>query len=384
MTSTARPPGVSLFYWVKESLRQSIARGDYDPDTPFVTQREIVERFGVSTTTAVRALNDLVAEGVVVRRRGLGTFVVSRQPERLRATSGPATIAYVSPDSDGHKHILQRGLAAEAALLGHRLLVANTLDQNHEERTLLEVADSGADAVVLYPWNGSHAGGVVTALESRGVAVVLVDRYFPDVPTDAVLFDDFAIGHDVTSAVIARGHRAPALLWSESDTTSVRDRRSGYFRALREAGLPELPERSVLTNYYDLPQPSRIERLQRLFASPEGLSAVICANAATMGVLIGDLLAPGLDLPGHVEMASMDDGGPEGLSPLAAVAAQLPARAMGTAAAQLIHERLSGPDGPRRHVVLPARLKAAGKGQRLLSLSRPAPESSGSAQSSDR
>ncbi|MCD5310680.1 LacI family DNA-binding transcriptional regulator [Kineosporia babensis] len=358
---------------MKETLRQSIARGEYNPDTPFVTQREIVEQFGVSTTTAVRALSELVAEGVVVRKRGQGTFVAPRPPDLARARPGSTTIAYVSPDSDGHKHILQRGLAAEAARLGHRLLVANTRDQNHEERTLLEVAESGADAVVLYPWDGSRAGRVVTELQSRGVAVVLVDRYYPGVATDAVVFDDFAIGFEVTAAVIGRGHRAPALLWSERDTTSVRDRRTGYFRALREAGLPELPERSVLDSYFDMSQPRRRERLQRMFAEPEGLSAVICANAATMGVLIGDLVTPELELPGHVELASMDDGGPEGLSPLAAVAAQLPAREMGVEAAKLVHERLSGSSAPKRHVVLTAHLKAAGKGQRMLSLTRPEP-----------
>ncbi|MBT0773986.1 GntR family transcriptional regulator [Kineosporia sp. J2-2] len=375
MTSASRPPGpppgVSLFRWVKDSLRQSIARGEYDPDAPFVTQREIVERFGVSSTTAVRALSELATEGVVVRRRGQGTFVVPLLPDMPGGGAEPTTIAYVSPDSDGHKHILQRGLASEAARLGHRLLVANTLDQNHEQRTLVDVAGSGVRAVVLYPWDGSRAGQVVADLEARGVAVVLVDRYYPEVATDAVVFDDLAIGHDVTAAVVARGHRAPALLWSERDTTSVRDRRSGYFRALREAGLPELPGRSVLESYYDMPRPARLERLRRLFAEPAGLSAVICCNAATMSVLIGDLLGPGLEVPGQVELASMDDGGPEGLSPLAAVVAQLPARAMGVAAAQLVHERLSGSAGPRRHVVLKAGLKTAGKGQRTLSLVSP-------------
>jgi DNA-binding GntR family transcriptional regulator len=59
-----------LFAWVKQELLDSIVRGEFSPDEPFVTQREIVERFGVSTTTAVRALNELVADGVVVRRRG--------------------------------------------------------------------------------------------------------------------------------------------------------------------------------------------------------------------------------------------------------------------------------------------------------------------------
>src|ERR687895_2173785 len=90
-------PGVTLFAWVKQELLDSIARGEFSPDEPFITQREIVERFGVSTTTAVRALNELVADGVVVRRRGRGTFVAERGTSRLPAPSGPPAIAYVSP-----------------------------------------------------------------------------------------------------------------------------------------------------------------------------------------------------------------------------------------------------------------------------------------------
>src|SRR5919199_4218863 len=70
--------GTTLFAWVKQELREAIAQGQFQPDEPFITQREIVERFGVSTTTAVRALNDLVADGLVVRRRGRGTFVAER------------------------------------------------------------------------------------------------------------------------------------------------------------------------------------------------------------------------------------------------------------------------------------------------------------------
>ena len=62
-----------MFAWVKQELLESIARGEFSRDEPFITQREIVDRFGVSTTTAIRALNELVADGVVVRRRGRGT-----------------------------------------------------------------------------------------------------------------------------------------------------------------------------------------------------------------------------------------------------------------------------------------------------------------------
>jgi len=68
----------------------------------------------------------------------------------------------------------------------------------------------------------------------RGVPVVLVDRYLPGVPTDAVVFDDFAVGHALTAALVERGHTAVAALWSTVDATSVARRKYVFGRCLRQ------------------------------------------------------------------------------------------------------------------------------------------------------
>src|SRR3954454_22567861 len=145
------PPGVALFAWVKQELLGSITRGDFSPDEPFITQREIVERFGVSTTTAVRALNELVADGVVVRRRGRGTFVAER-PSRPVAASGPPVLAYVSPDRRAgvHDAELLAGLSVETDALGYQLMVAHTRSRAHEDQVLRAIAAGWAQAVVLF------------------------------------------------------------------------------------------------------------------------------------------------------------------------------------------------------------------------------------------
>src|ERR687890_2338154 len=99
-SGTGEPPsGVALFAWVKQELLDAISRGEFSPDEPFITQREIVERFGVSTTTAVRALNDLVADGLVVRRRGRGTFVAEPPPVESVTVAADRTVALLCDDN---------------------------------------------------------------------------------------------------------------------------------------------------------------------------------------------------------------------------------------------------------------------------------------------
>ncbi|MEV5546498.1 GntR family transcriptional regulator [Streptomyces sp. NPDC052309] len=93
-------------------LREMIARGEYRPDAPFTTQREICERFEVSMGTAVRALNELDQEGVLVRRRGRGTFV-AEAAMGTGAVPGPAPGRAAAPALPGRGRSPGRPDAAE-------------------------------------------------------------------------------------------------------------------------------------------------------------------------------------------------------------------------------------------------------------------------------
>lgn len=362
---------MALFEWVKQELLASIARGEYSRDEPFITQREIVERFGVSTTTAIRALNELVADDVVVRRRGRGTFVADRPtvaPVRPKPPpTGQRVITFVSPGSGGaHGAELLAGLAAACADYGSRLVVEHTDSAADEEPVLSRLTDGSTHGVVLFTHDRSTAARPLAQLEERGVAVVLVDRYLPAHPTDAVLFDDLAVGYEVTAAMLDRGHPAPVMLWSEADVTSVRDRLAGHRRALRDHGSAELPERFVLRPYDQQDEQVRRRQLHELLAAPPRATAIICGNAPTLALAVSDLLAMEAGFPGSLELATMDQFLPYEVSPLAVVSARLPTRQMGQQAARLVHERLDGADGPPQHVVLPAPVQVADRGQNTL------------------
>lgn len=60
---------------IRRALEKSILSGAWPPGHRVPSEEELVERFQCSRMTASRAVNELAASGMVVRRRRAGTFV---------------------------------------------------------------------------------------------------------------------------------------------------------------------------------------------------------------------------------------------------------------------------------------------------------------------
>ena len=64
-----------LHYQLSQSLQEEINSGKYVQGDLLATEKSLMERFNVSSTTVRRALQDLVRKGYLYRKVGKGTFV---------------------------------------------------------------------------------------------------------------------------------------------------------------------------------------------------------------------------------------------------------------------------------------------------------------------
>jgi GntR family transcriptional regulator len=110
-----------LYAQVRERLIERIRSGEWKPGQLIANEFEIAAEFGVSQGTARKAIGDLAAEGLVVRRQGRGTFVVEHTPAHvlfrffnLFDEAGSAVI----PDSRDVKSILAPASGEECRALG--------------------------------------------------------------------------------------------------------------------------------------------------------------------------------------------------------------------------------------------------------------------------
>lgn len=60
---------------ISEYIRKGILDGKYNPNEQLPLEKEMCEQYNASRITIKKAVDELVAEGLVVKRRGAGTFV---------------------------------------------------------------------------------------------------------------------------------------------------------------------------------------------------------------------------------------------------------------------------------------------------------------------
>jgi len=85
-----------LYYQLKEKLKEQIKSGDLKENDKVPSERELMERYNVSRATARKALSELINEGLVVAKQGVGTFVA--KPKILQDPTGDIRFAYQIKD----------------------------------------------------------------------------------------------------------------------------------------------------------------------------------------------------------------------------------------------------------------------------------------------
>jgi GntR family transcriptional regulator len=188
-----------LYRQVAESLRQEIVDRELRPGD-FLSTEEVLEgRFGVSRATVRRALEELVAEGLVVRMPGKGTYVARRRVEvhLPRLTSFTETIS-------------ELGMAPSSRVLGATLVEAPddvqvALDLEDVTRAVrVERVRLADDEPILYlraylpealgiGIDADFSGSMYALLEERGFHVADAQHVIDADDADETLADAFGI-----------------------------------------------------------------------------------------------------------------------------------------------------------------------------------------------
>ncbi len=229
--------------------------------TRIPSNRELAERFGVSQPTVVRALQELIKDGYLVNRPGVGLFsnpgrIGTRESRIWGVVFGDGRWAYLSRDAF---HFADR--------IGEELLERD----NHNLLKLITMGET-EQASGTFPelsmlagicWWCPEAQMIPDILRiSETVPVVVVGKNIPGL--DCYYFDFEQENYEIARWMIDRGCRRLGMVMNEDLPQAI----AGVRRACEEAGLA-FPPGYVLGA--DLEAEQELDRMVSLGCAPDGL-----------------------------------------------------------------------------------------------------------------
>ncbi|GAB4195020.1 MAG: substrate-binding domain-containing protein [Phycisphaeraceae bacterium] len=287
--------GEPLYETVGRAILQAIDQGVLQPGQRLPTTDELSRQLNVSLVTTHRALQGLVAEGVLKRVRGMGTFVRENHRElRPRILVGVLSHAEASMGDYYHGRVLD---GMRQAAIEHRVDLVLT-DYDLEQRNdlagyiLINPVKEELDRVVASTEGNSPL--LVVGTMSHRADIAYID-------TDNVKLAAQAVEH-----LYRLGHRRIGYVGGGSQLGDSRDRRQGFEKACELLQLPHRDRPVLDVPGYRLANDELLKlsrmisdhKLTAIFAGGYYLALDVYDTAATLGLTIpDDLSVVGVDDP---------------------------------------------------------------------------------------
>ena len=195
----ASPTFSPLYRQIKSLMLHALESGEWHPGNAIPSEQELAGRFGVSQGTVRKAIDEMAAENLLVRKQGKGTFVASHNDPR-------ALVRFLRlvPEGEGLSHPVSVPLECWRAKAGQeasRVLAIDAGDPINIVRRLLKfsakpvVVDEiylpgeifqGLTLEMLQDWQGS----LYSLFESRfGLRMIRAEERIRAVEADRATAD---------------------------------------------------------------------------------------------------------------------------------------------------------------------------------------------------
>lgn len=318
-----------------------------------ITLSDIAQESGVSPATVSLVLRN--RPGISSETRQKVLEVVERlgyQGKSSRPAGGPAVgrigmlvkmESHLTPQMNPFYSRVMSGIESACRHMGASLLYAALpVDENNHPLGSLPLLEQGqVDGLLMV---GAFVDRTIaTILGSRAVPVVLVDAYSDSASYDAVVSDNFLASYQAVEYLIRKGHRHIGLVGSQADSyPSLRDRRHGCLRALKEAGLPN----HYIANF-NISHSQGIEETKSLLRTYPQLTALFGINDEVSVAALRAIQEMGRQTPQDISVISYDDTVLALHASPKLTTMHVDTDAMGRAAVQMLSFRIENPQAAR-------------------------------------
>jgi LacI family transcriptional regulator len=313
-----------------------------------VTSHDVARLAGVSQPTVSRALRGDVRVAAAtqerVRRAAAELGYVASELGRSLATSTTRQIAMVADLENPLYPTLVGPLHDRFA--EHELRMVLLAERGDDRATYERVLDRSVDGVVL---TTTLLGSSLSAgLLSRGLPFVELNRLSELSGVDGVTADNVEGGALCARLLLEAGHKRIAAVLGTGETSTARDRETGFRAALAEAGV-ELPESRVARGGFTWDDGER--GFDRLMVGRHRPTALFCVSDTVAVGAVNEATRRGLTVPGDVAVVGFDDHVIAAWPQFQLTTVRVDLAGMAFAAADRLVARLGGDRSPPRTTV---------------------------------
>lgn len=348
-----------MYAQVKDTLRNLIQQRFTDGEL-FYTEKQLVERLPVSQITVRRALKDLSSEGLLLRRRGIGTVVTSpetRPAVRPVGDGAPPrqTTSILAPDwTSEYVNALMNEISKLCSERDIKVQTYRTPPGDRALEVVNEIVLSSEETAFMLMTTSDASLATFLGLSEQGYRTVAFEGAGPNHPGLAVRTDAAAAMRIGLEHLRKLGHERITLLVNEPlSEYSVIAKVEEYRSMMQRKGLKDVAQVVVCgTHLFENSYAAAYSHMSEVWDVPEGERPTAIFTVSDPGgwAAMKWLAERGVSVPGEVSVLGFEDAYSSqfmhpSLSSVAHPIKLLAQRAMdllwGTPKAQPYHELLS-------------------------------------------
>ncbi len=306
------------------------------------TIRDVSTRAGVSAATVSRVINGtshvchdkkLKVEKAIRElnyKRGFSTF----SPRLNRNGS----IGIVVPELGGSIYSSLFQYVEEGfRQFGYHIIGTSGSDDSNKQRESVEyLLSRRVDAIIL--GNLTLDDDFLMELEQRGVPLVILNHYVPELADSCIGIDHLSGGRTATEFLLSNGHTQIACIAGPQDKAGARARLQGYKNALSDANIDYNEDLVCEGDYLEA---SGSKAMERIIKRNQPFTAVFASNDRMAFGAMQTLRKHGKSVPEDISLLGFDNWSFNQYITPGITTINVPLKEMASEAVQLILQKLS-------------------------------------------
>lgn len=301
MINQSESKGKFVYIKLENDLRSNILNGKFVPEFPLPGEVELASTYNISRPSARKALQTLVKEGLLTRRRGEGTFVIPPEQRKRglerRSLHIAVGISWLNAGISEYDNKFLEG-AAEYALRGGHKLSFFASDNFDSKKMIGRFRKGLLDAIVWdsIPPSEQHK---IDEFIACGIPQITVHRKYKDLPYMTCNY--ITAVKKTFNLLFGLGHKNVGFINCSYDQIIYNDYEQSYMELMSDLG------KDYKAYYRRIPNCDLEKEFNALAPWIKGLDALILGGFTYLLPMLNWLDSHNITIPDDLSLVCFDD-----------------------------------------------------------------------------